>query len=139
MTNKYIQQFLDDNDLQAGEKFYILDKDHEKISNELFYINKNFEKPEDILKCASRNGGYSYNLLCLLIGRAFIKKKPFYPKYGEMVYYVTVSGYIQEVRFDTDSTLHQLLRKAGKLYRSEEEAIRHLDKDHKDLIIQEEE
>ena len=47
--NKYIQQFLDDNDLQAGEKFYILDKDYEKISNELFYINKNFEKPEDIL------------------------------------------------------------------------------------------
>ena len=75
--NKYIQQFLDDNDLQAGEKFYILDKDHEKISNELFYINKNFEKPEDILKCASRNGGYSYSLLCLLIGRAFIKKKTF--------------------------------------------------------------
>lgn len=47
-------------------------------------------------------------------------KKPFCPKYGEMVYYGTVSGYIQEVRFDTDSTLHQLLRKAGKLYRSEE-------------------
>lgn len=90
-------------------------------------------------ECASRNGGYSYSLLCLLIGRAFIKKKPFYPKYGEMVYYVTVSGYIQEVRFDTDSTLHQLLRKAGKLYRSEEEAKRYLDKDYKDLIIQEEE
>jgi hypothetical protein len=53
--------------------------------------------------------------------------------------YVTVSGYIQEVRFDTDSTLHQLLRKAGKLYRSEEEAKRYLDKDYKDLIIQEEE
>lgn len=116
-----------------------MDKDHKKIYNELFYINKNFEKPEDILKCASRNGGYSYSLLCLLIGRAFIKKKPFYPKYGEMVYYVTVSGHIQEVRFDTDSTLHQLLRKAGKLYRSEEEAKRYLDKDYKDLIIQEEE
>lgn len=38
-----------------------------------------------------------------------------------------------------DSTLHQLLRKAGKLYRSEEEAKRYLDKDYKDLIIQEEE
>ena len=129
----------DDNDLQAGERFYILDKDYKKMFNKTFYINKNFEKPEDILKCASRNGGYSYSLLCLLIGRAFIKKKPFYPKYGEMVYYVTVSGYIQEVRFDTDSTLHQLLRKAGKLYRSEEEAKRYLDKDYKDLIIQEEE
>lgn len=23
--NKYIQQFLDDNDLQAGERFYILE------------------------------------------------------------------------------------------------------------------
>ena len=56
-----------------------------------------------------------------------------------MVYYATVSGYIQEVRFDTDSTLHQLLRKAGKLYRSEEGAKRYLDKDYKDLIIQEEE
>lgn len=32
-----------------------------------------------------------------------------------------------------------ILRKAGKLYRSEEEAKRHLDKDYKDLIIQEEE
>lgn len=28
--NKYIQQFLDDNDLQAGERFYILDKDYNK-------------------------------------------------------------------------------------------------------------
>lgn len=29
--NKYIQQFLDDNDLQAGEKFYILDKDYKDL------------------------------------------------------------------------------------------------------------
>lgn len=67
--NKYIQQFLDDNDLQAGEKFYILDKDHEKISNELFYINKNFEKPEDILNtdtaiinCGAYGKGRIYHL-----------------------------------------------------------------------------
>lgn len=87
--NKYIQQFLDDNDLQAGERFYILDKDHEKISNELFYINKNFEKPEDILKCASRNGGYSDTLLCLLIGIAFVKKIPYRPKVNDVYYCVT--------------------------------------------------
>lgn len=137
--NKYIQQFLDDNDLQAGEKFYILDKDHEKISNELFYINKNFEKPKDILKCVDDENSYSYAFLSLLVGTSFVKKIPFCPKYGEMVYYVTVSGYIQEVRFDTDCTLHQLLRKAGKFYRTRDEAERHLDKDCKDLIIQEEE
>lgn len=148
-----IEAFQFDGDLKGSDgKYYVPEWAVKAFEEGILYFdaltpdtppielfNKNFEKPEDILKCASRNGGHSYNLLCLLIGRAFIKKKPFYPKYGEMVYYVTVSGYIQEVRFDTDSTLHQLLRKAGKLYRSEEEAIRHLDKDHKDLIIQEEE
>lgn len=137
--NKYIQQFLDDNDLQAGEKFYILNSNKEKLYDKPFYINKNFEKPKDILKRVDDENSHSYAFLSLLVGTFSVKKIPFYPKYGEMVYYVTVSGYIQEVRFDTDSTLHQLLRKAGKLYRSEEEAIRHLDKDHKDLIIQEEE
>lgn len=138
-NNKYIQQFLDDNDLQAGERFYILDKDYKKMFNKTFYINKNATGTDDILLDNNHFAIYSDTLLYLLTGIAFVKKKPFCPKYGEMVYYVTVSGYIQEVRFDTDSTLHQLLRKAGKLYRSEEEAKRYLDKDYKDLIIQEEE
>lgn len=137
--NKYIQQFLDDNDLQAGERFYILDKDYKKMFNKTFYINKNATGTDDILLDNNHFAIYSDTLLYLLTGIAFVKKKPFCPKYGEMVYYVTVSGYIQEVRFDTDSTLHQLLRKAGKLYRSEEEAKRYFDKDYKDLIIQEEE
>lgn len=129
----------DDDDLQAGERFYILDKDYKKMFNKTFYINKNATGTDDILLDNNHFAIYSDTLLYLLTGIAFVKKKPFCPKYGEMVYYVTVSGYIQEVRFDTDSTLHQLLRKAGKLYRSEEEAKRYLDKDYKDLIIQEEE
>lgn len=129
----------DDDDLQVGERFYILDKDYKKMFNKTFYINKNATGTDDILLDNNHFAIYSDTLLYLLTGIAFVKKKPFCPKYGEMVYYVTVSGYIQEVRFDTDSTLHQLLRKAGKLYRSEEEAKRYLDKDYKDLIIQEEE
>lgn len=136
--NKYIQQFFDDNDLQAGERFYILNSNKEKLYDKTFYINKNFEKPKDILKCVDDENSYSYAFLSLLVGTSFVKKIPFCPQYGEMVYYVTVSGYIQEVRFDTNSTLHQLLRKAGKLYRTRDEAKRHLDKDCKDLIIQEE-
>lgn len=47
--NKYIQQFLDDNDLQAGERFYILDKDYKKMFNKTFYINKNATGTDDIL------------------------------------------------------------------------------------------
>lgn len=106
--NKYIQQFLDDNDLQAGERFYILDKDYKKMFNKTFYINKNATGTDDILLDNNHFAIYSDTLLYLLTGIAFVKKKP-------------------------------LLRKAGKLYRSEEEAKRYLDKDYKDLIIQEEE
>lgn len=29
--NKYIQQFLEDNDLQAGEKFYILNSNKKEV------------------------------------------------------------------------------------------------------------
>lgn len=137
--NKYIQQFLDDNDLQAGERFYILDKDYKKMFNKTFYINKNATGTDDILLDNNHFAIYSDTLLYLLTGIAFVKKIPFYPEYGEIFYYVTVLGGIQEARFDKDCTLHQLLRKAGKLYRSEEEAKRYLDKDYKDLIIQEEE
>lgn len=96
----------DDNDLQAGERFYILDKDYKKMFNKTFYINKNATGTNDILLDNNHFAIYSGTLLYLLTGIAFVKKKPFCPKYGEMVYYVTVSGYIQEVRFDTDSTLH---------------------------------
>lgn len=137
--NKYIQQFLEDNDLQAGEKFYILNSNKKKLYDKTFYINKDFEKPEDILKCDGEKNGYSYTLLNLLVGNFFVKKISFCPEYDEIFYYVTVLGGIQEVRFDKDCTFHCLLRKAGKLYRSEEEAKRYLDKDYKDLIIQEEE
>lgn len=132
---------------------------NEYISDYLYSINceccglktRRFRSKQDLIKYWNATGTddillnnnhfaiYSDTLLYLLTGIAFVKKKPFCPKYGEMVYYVTVSGHIQEVRFNTDSTLHQLLRKAGKLYRSEEEAKRYLDKDYKDLIIQEEE
>ena len=55
-----------------------------------------------------------------------------------MVYYVTVSGYIQEV--DLIRTLHFInYYTKRKIIQVEEEAKRYLDKDYKDLIIQEEE
>lgn len=87
--NKYIQQFLDDNDLQAGERFYILDKDHEKISNELFYINENATGADDILLNNDHFAIYSDTLLYLLTGIAFVKKKPYRPKVNDVYYCVT--------------------------------------------------
>ena len=37
MYSKYIQQFLEDNDLQAGEKFYILGEDGEALNGKSNY------------------------------------------------------------------------------------------------------
>ena len=79
MMNKYIQQFLDDNDLQAGERFYILDKDYKKMFNKTFYINKNATGTDDILLDNNHFAIYSDTLLYLLTGIAFVKKKPFCP------------------------------------------------------------
>ena len=134
MLNKHIQQFLEDNDLQAGEKFYILNSNKEKLYDKTFYINKDFEKPEDILKCDGGKNGYSYTLLKLLVSNFFVKKIPFYPQNGDTYYYVTALGEIEKVLFfDDANTLHCFLRKAGKCYRTRNEAEKHLIDDYKKL------
>lgn len=52
MYSKYIQQFLEDNDLQAGEKFYILGEDGEALNGKSnYYFKINPEGTLDILKC----------------------------------------------------------------------------------------
>lgn len=139
MMNKYIQQFLEDNDLQAGERFYILDKDYKKISNELFYINENATGTDDILLNNNHFAIYSDTLLHLLTGIAFVKKKPYRPKVNDVYYCVTPERTIARSFFSPTSILDCMLYKAGKLYRTFKEAERHLDEDYKDLIIQEEE
>lgn len=54
MYSKYIQQFLEDNDLQAGEKFYILGEDGEALNGKSnYYFKINPEGTLDILKCDS--------------------------------------------------------------------------------------
>lgn len=50
MFSNPVQQFLEDNDLYPGEKFYILNSSHENLCDKTFYINKDFKEPEDILK-----------------------------------------------------------------------------------------
>lgn len=52
MYSKYIQQFLEDNDLQAGEKFYILGEDGEALNGKSnYYFKINPKDTPDILKC----------------------------------------------------------------------------------------
>ena len=129
--NKYIQQFLEDNDLQAGEKFYILNSNKKKLYDKTFYINKDFEKPEDILKCDGDKTCQNFVLLRLLTEKYKVKKPPFHPKKHETFYYVTVLGDIEKEDFYEEYTFHYLLCNLGKCYKTYEEAEKHVEEDIK--------
>lgn len=137
MLSKYFQQFLDDNDLQINERFTITDSDGSpQYINRKFWINK---QNGGKLVCDDKNIPANEVMLSLLRNKMFIKKLPWKPQNGDIYYYVTSQKGIGQNTFSDTFTLDCMLRKAGKLYRSEEEAKRYLDKDYKDLIIQEEE
>lgn len=84
MYSKYIQQFLEDNDLQAGEKFYILGEDGEALNGKSnYYFKINPEGTLDILKCDSDRTCQDFVLLRLLTEKYKVKKIPFHPKKHE--------------------------------------------------------
>jgi len=140
MLSKYFQEFLKDNDLQAGEEFSIVDKNGGEMPNKkTFYINANPTGPDNVLKCSNDDKfyNYTYTLVSLLNGTAFIKKKPYLPKDGDPCYYVTIGGEIDKTYFDSLNTFNYMLRKKGKLYKTPMEARKHFDQDYKDLISEE--
>lgn len=130
MYSKYIQQFLEDNDLQAGEKFYILGEDGEALNGKSnYYFKINPEGTLDILKCDSDRTCQDFVLLRLLTEKYKVKKIPFHPKNEEIFYFVNVLGEIQGVTFDERCILHYLLCKLGKCYKTEKEAEKHVEED----------
>lgn len=132
MYSKYIQQFLEDNDLQAGEKFYILGEDGEALNGKSnYYFKINPESTLDILKCDSDRTCQDFVLLRLLTEKYKVKKIPFHPKNEEIFYFVDVLGGIQGVTFDERCTLHYLLCKLGKCYKTYKEAKKHVEEDVK--------
>jgi len=132
MYSKYIQQFLEDNDLQAGEKFYILGEDGEALKGKSnYYFKINPEGTLDILKCDSDRTCQDFVLLRLLTEKYKVKKIPFHPKKHETFYYVTVQGDIEEEDFYEGYTFHYLLCKLGKCYKTYKEAEKHVEEDVK--------
>lgn len=130
MYSKYIQQFLKDNDLQAGEKFYILGEDGEELNGKSnYYFKINPESTLDILKCDSDRTCQDFVLLRLLTEKYKVKKIPFYPENNEIFYFVDILGGIQAVTFDERCTLHYLLCNLGKCYKTKKEASEHITED----------
>ena len=84
MLSKYIQYFLDENDLAANEPFTIVIKDtNEKVYEETFYINANATDTTNILMRSDNKGVYISALVALLSGMCLPKKEPWQPEIGD--------------------------------------------------------
>lgn len=91
MLSKYIQYFLDENDLAANEPFTIVIKDtNEKVYEETFYINANATDTTNILMRSDNKGVYISALVALLSGMCLPKKEPWQPEIGDVYFYVAV-------------------------------------------------
>lgn len=139
MLSKYIQYFLDENDLAANEPFTIVIKDtNEKVYEETFYINANATDTTNILMRSDNKGVYISALVALLSGMCLPKKEPWQPEIGDVYFYVAVGdkgeGIIYaETLFDKNDIKFLLLKKAKKYYRTYLEAKKHLKTDYEDL------
>lgn len=139
MLSKYIQYFLDENDLAANEPFTIVIKDtNEKVYEETFYINANATDTTNILMRSDNKGVYISALVALLSGMCLPKKEPWQPEIGDVYFYVAVGdkgeGIIHaETLFDKNDIKFLLLKKAKKYYRTYLEAKKHLKQDYEYL------
>lgn len=128
MLSKYINQFMKDNDLLVNEEFFIenLDgsrvllgfadrykiKDYDGGILTAVVMKEKDEPPAMLLEAA---------LIDLLRENYLVKKKPFYPAFGERYYYVSPTGVVMNQKFISNAE-DFLLRKYIGVYKTEEEA-----------------
>lgn len=128
MLGKYINQFLADNDLSVNEEFFMEDMDGNRVRIGFadrykiedidggiltaVVMNETHEPPATLLEVA---------FIDLLRENYLVKKKPFYPAFGERYYYVSPTGVVMNQKFISNAE-DFLLRKYIGVYKTEEEA-----------------
>ena len=148
MVSKYIQYFLNENNLELGEEFTIVYENGSKVykDNEAFFFKNTPTYTNDILISKKDENFCPTILLGLLTGLYYVKKKPWQPEIGDVYFYVAVDeGRNRRITMKKYSV--KLIEtyvfgfevEAKNRVEAEEKAKRYLDKDYKDLIIQEEE
>lgn len=119
--SKYFKQFLDDNHINADEKFMICDKSGEHQYNScLFSING--QNGGKLIADEKIEPAIIKDLtLALLRGALIVKKLPWRPKKGE-VYCRPMNGFV-DVDFDNWSNhpIDFALKEAGMIFRTKEE------------------
>lgn len=119
--SKYFKQFLDDNHINADEKFMIYDKSGEHQYNScLFSING--QNGGKLIADEKIEPAIIKDLtLALLRGALIVKKLPWQPKEGE-VYCRPMDGF-EDVDFDNWSNhpIDFALKEAGMAFKTKEE------------------
>lgn len=142
MLSKYIQYFLDENNLEIGEEFMLTNENGRHIHpDKTFFFNGNPTSTRDVLiaKDDDEEKFCPNILLGLLTGFYCAKKKPWQPEIGDVYFYVAVDegrnkGVIHnETLFNKNNIKFLLLKKSGKYYKSYFEAEKHLKEDYEYL------
>lgn len=119
--SKYFKQFLDDNHINADEKFMICDKSGEHQYNScLFSING--QNGGKLIADEKIEPAIIKDLtLALLRGALIVKKLPWQPKDGD-VYYYPINGFNHVARAVWENYICEIAySKAGFIYQSKEE------------------
>lgn len=92
MLSKYIQYFLDENNLELGEEFTIVYENGSEVykDNETFFFKNTPTYTNDILISKKDENFCPTILLGLLNGLYYVKKKPWQPEIGDVYFYVAV-------------------------------------------------
>lgn len=139
MLSKYIQYFLDENNLEIGEEFMFTNENGDIIHpDKTFFFNGTPTSSRDILISKDEEKFCPNILLGLLTGFYGVQKKPWQPEIGDVYFYVAVGdkgeGIIHaETLFDKNDIKFLLLKKAKKYYRTYLEAKKHLKTDYEYL------
>lgn len=142
MLSKYIQYFLDENNLEIGEEFMLTNENGRHIhQDKTFFFIDNPTSTRDILISKDEEKFCPNILLGLLAGFYGVTKKPWQPEIGDVYFYVAVdvrngknkSTIHSETLFNKNDIKFLLLKKAGKYYNSYFEAEKHLKEDYEYL------
>ena len=121
----YIEQFMQDNNLEVNEEFYVIDENGEKIGgliSIIFYFDKNMRLNMKLVESDCRDV-----LRGLMSGECKIEKMPKKPKsvwdlnIGDEYWYITLLGYVEEVSYQSDDEDINII-KAGNAFLTKEEA-----------------
>lgn len=132
MLGKYINQFMTNNELSVNEEFFIETMDGERIKLGFadrykiedinggiltaVVMNENHEPPAMLLEAA---------LIDLLRENYLVKKKPFYPSFGERYYYIAPTGDVISSMFNGMAEDFLLYKYIG-VYKTEQAAFKNI-------------